>query len=232
MYFLNSGLSDLIGAVVGLALTLMIFSYIIGDNPLFRFAVSIFIGAAAGYAVVMVWYNVIWPLLVVPLLGGGDRNLINVVIPILLGLLLLLKLSPKYASLGNISVAFMVGVGAAAVIGGAVVGTLLPQVLSTINLFDKNYVLQSESGVWAQLMNSSIILVGVISTFVSFHFSAKYRKENVLKRAPFIEGLAWLGRLFIAITFGTIFAGIYTAALSALVGRLSFIANLLINFLP
>jgi hypothetical protein len=58
---------ELISALVGLVLTLMIFSYLIGDNPLFRIAVYLFIGAASGYAATIVWHYVLVPKLFQPL---------------------------------------------------------------------------------------------------------------------------------------------------------------------
>jgi predicted membrane protein len=45
-----SQLADPIGAIIGFILTIMVLSYIIGDNALFRLAIHIFIGAASGYA--------------------------------------------------------------------------------------------------------------------------------------------------------------------------------------
>ncbi len=41
---------EIISALVGFLLTLMVFSYLIGDNPLFRIAVYLFIGVSSGYA--------------------------------------------------------------------------------------------------------------------------------------------------------------------------------------
>ena len=50
----------LIGPIVAMLLTIMVLSYIIGDNILFRLAVHIFIGVASGYAAVLILYNVLW----------------------------------------------------------------------------------------------------------------------------------------------------------------------------
>ena len=79
------------------------------------------------------WHQVLYPRLVVPLFEGnlGDRLL--AFIPLVLGLLLLFKLSPRTAHLGNPSMAFLVGVGAAVAIGGAVMGTLFPQTRASMN---------------------------------------------------------------------------------------------------
>ena len=45
---------EVISAVVGFFLTVMIFSYLIGDNPLFRIAVYLFVGVASGYAAAVI----------------------------------------------------------------------------------------------------------------------------------------------------------------------------------
>src|SRR5512132_4411614 len=102
---------EIISALVGLILTLMIFSYLIGDNPLFRVAVYLFIGVSSGYAATVVVDSVLLPRL--NSLQVNDVNqLILGVIPLLLGATLLAKLSPRIAWIGNFAMAVLVGVGA------------------------------------------------------------------------------------------------------------------------
>ena len=45
---------DLIGALLGFVLTIFIFSYIGGDNVLFRITTHLFVGVAAGYVAIVV----------------------------------------------------------------------------------------------------------------------------------------------------------------------------------
>jgi hypothetical protein len=45
---------DLIWTIVGFILTLMVFSYLFGDNPLFRLVTYLFVGVSAGFAAVMI----------------------------------------------------------------------------------------------------------------------------------------------------------------------------------
>ena len=66
---------DLISRAVGLIFTLFIFSYLIGDNFLFRSAVYIFIGVSAGYAAVVVWHYVLMPKLFLPLASADSNQL-------------------------------------------------------------------------------------------------------------------------------------------------------------
>lgn len=202
---------DLIGTGLSLLLTLAVFSYIIGDNPIFRIVVHIFIGAAAGYVLVITIYNVLIPRLILPLLSGtgGERAL--AVLPLLLGLMLLTKVSPRIAWIGNAPMAYLVGIGAATAIGGSVLGTIFPQVNSSISVFDATQL---------NLLDAIIVLVGTISTLVYFHFGARPGQDGKPQRSRLIEGVGIIGQVFIAITFGTLFAGVYMAALTALIERL------------
>ena len=58
------------------------------------------------------------------------------IIPLVLGISLLAKLSPRISWIGNFAMAVLVGVGAAAAIGGALLGTLIPQAQAAMDAFD------------------------------------------------------------------------------------------------
>lgn len=214
---------EIISALVGFLLTLMIFSYLIGDNPLFRIAVYLFIGVSSGYAATVVMNYVLMPRL--SSLQVNDINqLILAIIPLLFGATLLAKLSPRISWIGNFAMAVLVGVGAAVAIGGALLGTLMPQLGAAIATFD----VRSAGGglqVASKLFQGVVMLGGTVFTLASFHFSAGRAADGVPKRNPVIEGIAWVGRLFIAITLGVLFAGVYMSALTAMIERWSFVIN-------
>jgi len=223
--------ADLIGMIVGFFLTLITFSYIFKDNVLFRLVMHIFIGLAAGYAAIMAWYNVIWPQLVVPLVSGTLQEYIWMVIPLVLGFLLMTRIIPSIAGWGKPTLAFLVGIGAATVVGGAVLGTLLPQIRGLINLFDQQYLEQSAGNYWNQMVNSTVILVGTITTLTYFQFQAKSRLGQPVKRAAWIESISWIGKIFIAITLGVLFAGVYSAGMAAFVERMNSLVEVVLAFL-
>jgi len=225
MDFSSGSVLDLAGLFVGFVFTLMVFSYILGDNLLFRIAIYVFIGVAAGYAAIIAIYSVILPQLIRPLISGNMVEL-QIAIPLLLfSLLLVGKLSPRFTSLGTPVMAYLVGVGAAAAIGGAVLGTLFPQVLATINLFDLQAIQQRGGNIATQLLTAGFALFGTLTTLIYFHFSAPSGQGKHGKRAPWIEVLAWIGQIFIAVTFGVLFAGVFSAALIALIERVDFVVN-------
>jgi hypothetical protein len=224
-------LTDLVGAILGFVLTLMVVSYVIKDNALFRLAVHIFIGVAAGYATVLVIYNVLWYQLLVPLLNNPLEQLSLVAPPLLLGIWLLTKASPRLSRVGSPVVAFLVGVGAATAISGAISGTLFPQVGATINLFDLGATGLSGSKLLGWVVNALLILIGTITSLAYFHFGVRSRGDQTAQRPLWIEILSQIGQVFIAVAFGTLFAGAYAAALAALVERISFVWKFLSDLL-
>jgi hypothetical protein len=221
------GLADFIGGIVGFVLTLCVFSYILGDNLLFRLAIHIFIGVAAAYAAVMVWYNVIWTQLVLPLLSGQ----LALLIPLLLSFLLLAKIAPRFSGLGNPVMAYLVGVGAAAAVGGAVFGTIFPQAGASANLFDHANLLQGKDTLdyAVNFFNSGIILVGTLTTLVYFHFGVRGNDNFPQQRPLLLRGVSWVGQAFIAVTFGALFAGVYAAAVTALIERWTFLVEFILG---
>lgn len=217
--------SGILGAFAGFILTLLIFSYLFGDNVLFRFAVHLFVGVAAAFTAAVAFYNVLWPRLLAPLLFGLPVERLLALVPLGLSALLLFKASPRLSGWGAPVMAFLVGVGAATTVGGAITGTLFPQVQASLNLFDVRAIATSGRSLTWELFNGAIILLGTVITLAYFHF-------NVRSPQPiWMQGLAFLGKIMIAIALGVIFAGVYSAALTALVERLSALINFILWFI-
>lgn len=208
---------EAISALIGLLLTLLVFSYLIGDNPLFRTALYLFIGISSGYAAVVVWHSVLLPRLFLPLLSADPGQLLPVVVPLGLSLSLLAKLSPRISWLGSFAMALLVGVGAATALSGAVIGTLIPQSRAAMDAF--------ASPTFERLLQGVFMLTGTALTLAYFQFSARRAADGTVRRNVIFELLASIGRVFIAITLGVFFGGVYTAALTAMIERLSSMIN-------
>ncbi|MBE0669994.1 MAG: hypothetical protein IH588_05340 [Anaerolineales bacterium] len=222
---------DLITGFISLFFTILIFSYLIGDNPLFRIAAYIFVGVSAGYVAAIAVWQVIVPRLVYPILFGSFNEKIFASIPLLGGLFIMMKVSSRLSGIARLTMAFLVGAGAAVTIAGAVVGTLIPQVNATINMFDLNAAASMNIGKAEALGNGAVIFLGTILTMVYFHFGASPKTDGSMRRLGLIEIAAWLGRIFIGITLGAIFAGVYAAALTALIERIASMSNFILNLL-
>ena len=215
--------ADLVAGIVAFVFTVMIFSYLIGDNPLFRIATYFFVGVSAGYVASVAFWQVIWPRLLFPLVNGTPTEQILAIIPLVFSGLILMKASPRLSKLGSPALAYLVGASSAVVIGGAVIGTLVPQMLATINFFDMRAAASHNVPFIEVIFNGGFILVGVVTSLAYFHFGARATQDGSVRRMGLVELLAWFGRIFIAITLGVIFAGVYSAALTAFIERINFL---------
>lgn len=213
---------DLISGAIGFLLTVMVFSYLIGDNPLFRIAVYLFIGVASGYAAAVIVNNVLFAKFQSLPLNDPTQLAIGL-IPFLFAVTLLAKLSPRLSWLGTFAMAVLVGVGAATALGGALAGTLIPQAGAAMEAMNSRSLLD--------LLQGGVMLAGTVATLAYFQFGAKRASDGTVKRSAILEALAWLGRIFIAVTLGVLFAGVFMAALTAMIERLSslihFVSSLL-----
>lgn len=218
-------LLETISTLVGIVLTLLVFSYLLGDNALYRLAEHLFVGVATGYAVVLVFHNVLAPKLFTPLVTAvgeaswGQTMLLT--IALVFGLFLLLKPIRPVSWLGNLSIALMLGVGAALAIGGALLGTLWPQIDATASLT----MPIDRYGPGLGLFSAIVMLVGTTGALLHFYHGAG--EEGRLNRLRnFVVGV-WggLGRWFILIAFAAILAATFVGRLSLLVGRIQFLLD-------
>jgi len=216
---------DLIAGALSFVFTLLILSYLVGDGFLFRIAVYIFVGVSSGYIAAVAFWQVIIPRLMIPLIFGSGIKQALAAVPMLGAVFILMKISPRLAGFARLAMAFLVGAGAAVVIAGALTGTLIPQFSGTINAFDLAAAATHNVGTVEALFNGIFILMGTVFTLIYFHFGARPKPDGSMQRLALIEIPAFVGRIFIAITLGVIFAGVYAAALTALIERISSLVN-------
>jgi hypothetical protein len=228
---------DFIEMIVAAFVTLMILSYVIGDNVLFRIATYLFIGIASGFAGAIAWANVVKPTLIQPLIDEGPTKLLSpeaaltFLIPWMLVLFLLLKLSPRLSRFGSFPVALLVGVGAAVVVGGSITGTLVPQSLATAGTLTPATALPVAGeplSAWLERLISALLLIlATISVLIYFRFSARRELTGGARRSRIAEIFAYLGQIFIAVTFGVMYAGALMATIVVLAQRFQFLHDVL-----
>ena len=216
---------DVIGGFIALGLTLALFTYLAGDNPLYRIAAHLFIGLTSGYVVVLAWYGVIWPSLDSLVRAGAGGNAVAIALAALAaligglgGVLLLLKTVHVAPRLGGLVVAAMLGVGAAVAVGGAVTGTLIPQASAAMVSLLPRVAGQSLVEV---LVEGLFTLVGTLTTLGFFWYGGKAEPGNPVERPPLIRPVAAVGQIFIAFTFGVMYAGALAASVAIFAERLT-----------
>jgi len=204
---------SIIGTIVAVILTLMVYSYLIGDNPLYRIAQNIFVGVSVGYVTLVVVYNVI-----VPFIGRAleDRPYVDRVLPLLallLGVLLWFKAARPRNVFSNAVLAIIVTAGAALALGGVLVGTLLPQMQATMLALN---------GDLYTIVGNAVIIIGVIASLGYFYFTA--RPDGT--RSPSAAYVATAGRWFMMVAFGTLFGFAVLSFFSSLADRIGFLVRL------
>ncbi len=204
---------DQIGLWAGLIFTLMIFSYLLGDNFLYRIAVYVFVGLSAGYITIVTIESVLLPWLSGTLLTPEPQvgGIILGVIPFLLGLLLLLKGSPRLGPFGNIAIAFVIAVGTAVALVGAISGTIIPLAAAT------------SSSVGLNPLNGFLTVIGVVTTLIYFEYRARRKPNGEVVRPVVTRALESIGQVFIIITLGAVYAGAILTSLTIFSERISFI---------
>lgn len=203
------------GLVVGAVLTLLIFSYLLGDNPLYRLALHLFVGALVGYSFGVVVRDVLLGMV----LGQWLTDPQAMLAPLVLGLLLLFKGFPRVAYVGNIAVAFLVGVGAAVALSGALLGTLIPQVGATGRAMSLPSLLSFRAG----LLDGLLIVVGTVCTLMASTFAAQKQRGLAGAWGQIVRLAAGIGRVFLIVALAVAFAGAVTASLSIFIGRLQYL---------
>jgi hypothetical protein len=222
---METNLLEMADTLVAVILTLFVFSYLLGDNVLYRLAEHIFVGVALGYAVVVGFHTILAPKLFIPMAGAlSERNWEQLLLPtvsLLLGLLLLTKPSKTLSWLGNLSVAVLLGVGSALAIGGALLGTLLPQADATA---DVTYYV-TRYGPSLGLFSGVVALAGTTGVLLHFYFAGSQEGRLGGFRAGLVRTWGGLGRWFIVIAFGAILATTFVSRLSLLIGRIQFLLD-------
>lgn len=224
----NAGES--VGTFVSALLTFMVFTYIFGDNLFWRIAQHVLIGVVAAYSVVVAVHTVIIGKLLLPLapslFGRGEPPDWGLLAPLALGLLLWTKARPGRAWIGNVAVAFLLGVGAALALSGALLGTLMPQLdRATLSIFEGVRLDMSPAEQFSGLISNGVMLVGTLGVLLSFHYVRGGRGPAARMRDAVLLTWGSLGRVFIWITFGALFAGLTLSRVTLFVERVQFLLD-------
>jgi len=203
---------DYVALWIGAILTLMVYSYLIADNPLFRLAEHLLVGTALGYAALVVIDQVLVPSLrqvLFPPDGNAVASLVTG-LGLVWGLLLAFWLARPTRWLASWPIAIVLGVGAALAVGGALMGTIVPQVSATF--------LSLADSLW---LNHLVIIVVVLSALTYFFFSI--RRDRPLGRV--VQAVSRFGRWCLMVALGSLLGARAVSLLSALVERFQFLSR-------
>lgn len=205
--------------------TLAIFSFLIRENPVYRFFEHLFIGISAGFLVIYGIKNTLWPQVLVPMLGldiyqfpDGSFNkeyqplYLLYILPMLFGLLYYFVYSKNYGWLAKLVIGFSLGAS-----GGLAFKAFFNQYLPQISSSFKP-LLVFEGGVFNiyESINNTIFVATVLLVLYYFFFS--FRKQK-----PIAAKADKLARIMMMICFGAFFGSTVMARMALLVERLQFL---------
>lgn len=215
-------------------LTLAIMSFLYKDNPYYKFAEHLFVGISAAYWMCMGFWSTIVGNLIPRLSVGlseffevkyieGDYNFFFF-IPIIFGLMLLMRLSTKGGWISRWPLAFIVGTTAGLNFVrylrtdfiGQIYNTIIPMVVNWQGFghFFSNLSM-SATGQLAMMLSNIVIFIGVICGLIYFYFS----KEH----SGWFGKASRVGIWILMITFGASFGYTVMGRISLLVGRITFL---------
>jgi len=178
-------------------LTLAIYSFLAGDNPVYKLAEHLLIGLSIGYSLVVTVRSILVPEAINPMIAGEW----HAIIPLVLGAAMFLRFSRKLGGWSQIPMALIVGAGAGLALPAMLKARVLQQIGAAIQS------VPSATGV--------IIISALLTTLVHFIFARTDRGA--------VGGLARGGRYFMMVFFGATFAYTVMSRVTLLIGRLEFL---------
>jgi len=217
----------IVTVLIGGLATLAIFSFLIKENPFYRFFEHVYIGIAAGFGVILTFKNFLWPRILSPMLGYSvvtypdgtlaapyNPGYLLYLIPMTFGLLYYFIYSRKYGWLAKLVIGFSLGMSGGIALKGFY-NEMLPQIVGSF----KPLVVQGEGGVdWLTSIENFVFIFTLVAVMYYFFFS--FRSEGRCSR-----GLSAAGRWLMMVCFGAFFGSTVMARMALLVERVQFLLH-------
>ncbi|MFN2297269.1 MAG: hypothetical protein ACK2UB_00365 [Anaerolineales bacterium] len=218
------------GMALGFFFTIAILSYLLfDDNLLFRLGAYCLVGVSAGYLMAVMLSSVVVDQYISPLTADWKHNIPTILLLLVLTVLLGMRLDPRGSSLAFLPLAFLVGVGAAVVVGGSLTGTFIPQLWTAAE--PSLLPLNEKGGLdFSTMLENWFVLLGTLTTLAYFHFGARPRGGAAPVLPPVIAQIAQVGKLFLAVSLGALYAGALITGLTNLVERVYSVIQIIVLF--
>lgn len=220
---------DSIGIIVAAGLTLIMYSFLYRDNPLFKIAENLYVGISLGYSTVMGWREALRPEVFDPLFRAPTDavlydTLLHRSVPIILGVLLVTRLSRKYGWLSRYTYGMMIGWGSGMGIAIVTHTFILKQLETAIAPFQGMgehpagivpFSWPWMTAVAMPILLAGIVMIGTVAVLWYFFFSVEHKRAG--------GALSKLGILFLMVCFGASFGYTVMGRVSLLIGRVQFL---------
>lgn len=205
--------------------TLAIYSFLIQENPFYRFFEHLFIGIAAGFIPIYTIKGFLYPQVFEPMFGldiitypdgtlSKEYNPLYLffLAPIVFGLFYYTIYFQKIAWLSKLAIGFALGYSGALAFKGFF-AEMLPQLESSF----KPLVVRAESGFdWGASIDNMIFVFTLLAVMYYFFFTYKRSGKPA-------EVFSTSGRLLMMVCFGAFFGSTVMARMALLVERMQFL---------
>lgn len=225
-----------IGLIVAAGLTLIMYSFLYRDNPLFKIGENLYVGVSLGYTVVITWRDFLRPLVYQPLfeaptVAALQSSLLHLTVPVILGILLLGRISRKHGWVSRYAYAILIGWGAGVAIPLITHSYILQQLTAAVKplqeavgpqataaeLFSQAWLVDVAGPVFGAL----VAMIGTVAVLFYFFFSVEHKKLG--------SAVSKLGIWFLMVSFGASFGFTVMGRLSLLIGRVNFLLGEWLN---
>ena len=187
---------------IGALWVIFVYSFIIRDNPLFKFCEATMIGTTAGVFTVIAFDN-IKKLALLPLIE--KQAYINM-IPLIIGILMFAQVSRRHIYLSRLPIAIMLGGG----IGVAMSRTITSNIVKQLSV-----IMVKLPKTPYEILNIIILIVGLLGTLLVF----TYTRE---RKGPF-GWVTKIGEYLMMAAMGSTFGLLITMRVTYVITRLQII---------
>ena len=199
---------------VGAVFTLLLYSILYRENPLYRFAEHVFVGLAAGYSAYTIWNTILYPEWYTPLFVKGKWLW---ALALVAGGMYFMVYNRRLSWMSRMVMLLLLGFDAGAYVR-LWAGDWVPQ------LGDSFRPLIGPAKPYIQFTNI-IFVATMLAVMVYFLFSFEQRNRGV-------RNTATTGRWLMMIAFGAMFGSTVMARMSLFIGRLTFLFQEWIHLIP
>jgi hypothetical protein len=219
-----------IGIIVAAGLTLIMYSFLYRDNPLFKIGENLYVGVSLGYFAVIEWTQFLRPLVYQPLFeaptaAAFNNSLLHLTVPVILGIMLLGQISRKHGWVSRYAYAILIGWGAGVAIPLYTNSYILQQLTAAVKPLQEAAGPQATmapafSQAWlvgtaGPVLGATVAMIGTVAVLFYFFFSVEHKKLG--------SAVSKLGIWFLMVSFGASFGYTVMGRLSLLIGRVQFL---------
>ena len=209
---------------IGGIATLGIYTFLIKENPIYRFFEHLFIGIATGFVPILTIQNFLWPNILSPLLGfdvvvypdgsvvkGYQFSYLAYLVPMAFGSLYYTIFSARFSWLSKLVIGFSLGAAAGMSFKGFF-AEMIPQLLSS---FKPLVVFNGPSLNILSSLSNVIFVVTLLVVMWYFFFTIKFEGAGA-------RVVNTSGRWLMMVCFGAFFGSTVMARMALLVERVGF----------